>query len=113
MKSSWDRYLKEQMKDLVVRQAFEEESGVLNVGLALAAERKRRGLTQEQAARRVGTSAPQLSRTERRPERANLTTLIRYAAALEMDLAFRLVPKRAGLAAGARKASRVRGGGVD
>jgi transcriptional regulator with XRE-family HTH domain len=94
MPSSWDRYLNEQLQDPRVRRAFEEEARILNVGQALAGARKKRGLTQEQIARRIGTSAPQLSRTERRPEHATLRTLWRYADAVGMEIRFTLRPSR-------------------
>ena len=51
------------------------------------------GLTQAEVAEKIGTSAPQLSRTERKPENANMRTLIRYAAAVGMDLDIRLVAR--------------------
>jgi ribosome-binding protein aMBF1 (putative translation factor) len=94
MKSSWDAYLGRQLKKPEVRKAFEEEKRVLNIGIALARERKRKGLTQEEVAQQIGTSAPQVSRTERRPERTNVQTLIRYADAVGMILDMRLVAKR-------------------
>jgi transcriptional regulator with XRE-family HTH domain len=77
-----------------VRKAFEEEKRVLNIGIALARERKRKGLTQEEVARHIGTSAPQVSRTEHRPERSNVQTLMRYADAVGMMLRMKLVTKR-------------------
>jgi len=46
-------------------------------------------------ARKMGTSTPQLSRTERRPENVNMRTLMRYAKAVGMDLDIRLVVRRA------------------
>ena len=58
MKSSWDAYLERQLKKPQVRKAFEEEERVLNIGIALAKQRKRKGLTQEEVARQMGTSAP-------------------------------------------------------
>jgi len=68
MKSSWDAYLEQQLRKPRVKEAFEEESRALNIGIALAQERKRKGLTQEEVARKIGTSAHQVSRTEHRPE---------------------------------------------
>jgi transcriptional regulator with XRE-family HTH domain len=65
----------------------------LRIGLELANQRKRKGMTQAEVARKIGTSAPQLSRTERRPENANMRTLMRYAEAVEMNLDIRLVAK--------------------
>jgi predicted transcriptional regulator len=94
MKSSWDAYLEQQLEKPEVRKAFEEERRVLNIGIALARQRKRRGLTQEEVARQIGTSAPQISRTERKPERSNVQTLMRYADAVGMMLRMKLVAKR-------------------
>ncbi|HMD97794.1 MAG TPA: helix-turn-helix transcriptional regulator [Terriglobia bacterium] len=94
MKSSWDVYLEQQLRKPKVKEAFEEESRLLNIGIALAQERKRKGLTQEEVARKIGTSAPQVSRTEHRPGNANVQTLMRYADAVGMTLNMRLVAKR-------------------
>jgi ribosome-binding protein aMBF1 (putative translation factor) len=93
-KTGWDSYLKEQKRNPRFRRAFEEESRALRVGAALAHERSRRGLSQEAVAAKMGTSAPQLSRTERLPEHANLKTLLRYAEVLGMNLDFVLRPKK-------------------
>ena len=93
MKRSWDEYLRRELKKPKVKQAFEEELKALQIGVALARERKRKGLTQEQVAKSIGTSAPQLSRTERRPEHANVRTLMRYANAVGMKLDFKLIER--------------------
>ena len=94
MKTTWDTYLNQQLADPIVRQAFEEETKVIAIGLQLAEQRKRQGLTQAELAKRMGTSTPQLSRTERRPENVNMRTLIRYAEAVGMNLDIRLVAKQ-------------------
>jgi DNA-binding phage protein len=93
MKTAWDSYVKQELKKLEVRRAYEEETKVLSIGLELANQRKRKGMTQAEVARKIGTSAPQLSRTERRPENVNMRTLMRYAEAVGMDLDIRLVAK--------------------
>lgn len=93
MKTAWDRYVKQELKKPAVRRAYEEETKVLNIGLQLADQRRRKGLTQAQVARKIGTSAPQLSRTERRPENVNMRTLMRYADAVGMELDIRLVAR--------------------
>ena len=95
MKTAWDSYLDQQLANPSVRQAYEEETKVLGIGLQLANQRKRKGLTQAELARKIGTSTPQLSRTERRPENVNMRTLIRYAKAVGMHLDVRLVAKKA------------------
>jgi DNA-binding XRE family transcriptional regulator len=92
-KTAWDSYLDQQLTNPSVRQAFEEETKVLSIGLQLANQRKLKGLTQAEVAKKIGTSTPQLSRTERRPENVNMRTLIRYAEAVGMDLDVRLVAK--------------------
>ena len=93
MKASWDGYLKTQLKDEKFRKLFEQELKTLEIGIALAKERQRRGLSQEHIAAKMGTSAPQLSRTEHSPERANIKTLLRYADAMDLELRFVLRPK--------------------
>ena len=92
-RNSWDAYLKEQLKNPRVRQAFEEESRILDLGIDLAKNRASQGLTQEAVAKRIGTSAPQISRTEKAPENANVRTLMRYAEAIGMELKVKLVPR--------------------
>jgi ribosome-binding protein aMBF1 (putative translation factor) len=90
-KSSFDTYLAQQLRKPRVKRAFQEESRALNIGVALARERIRKGLTQEDVARRLGTSAPHVSRTERKPEHSNVRTLMRYAAVVGMELDLKLV----------------------
>ena len=96
MKTEWDNYLDQQLANPVVRQAYEEETKVLSIGIELARPRKRKGMTQAELAKKMGTSTPQLSRTERRPENVNMRTLIRYAEAVGMNLDVRLVAKNSG-----------------
>ncbi|MGA3069701.1 MAG: helix-turn-helix transcriptional regulator [Terracidiphilus sp.] len=93
MKTAWDSYVEYELEKPDVRRAFEEETKVLSIGLELANQRKRKGLTQAEVARKIGTSAPQLSRTERRPENVNMRTLLRYAEAIGMDLDIKLVAR--------------------
>ena len=93
MKLSWDHYLKVQLKNEKFRELFEQELKALEIGIAFANERRRRGLSQEHLATKMGTSAPHLSRTEHSPERANVKTLLRYADAMDLELKFVLRPK--------------------
>jgi DNA-binding phage protein len=93
MKTAWDSYVNQELKNPEVRRAYEEETAVLSIGLELANQRKCKGMTQAEVARKIGTSAPQLSRTERRPENVNMRTLMRYAEAVGMSLDIRLVAK--------------------
>jgi transcriptional regulator with XRE-family HTH domain len=105
-KHLWNAYLKQQLKNPKVRQAFEEDSRILDLGIALAKSRASQGLTQEAVAKRIGTSAPQISRTEKAPENANVKTLMRYAHAIGMELKVKLVPRSGNRAARRSLASR-------
>jgi DNA-binding XRE family transcriptional regulator len=93
MTTAWDSYVRKELRKPAVKKAYEEETQVLKIGLALANQRRQKGLTQAEVAEKIGTSAPQLSRTERKPENANMRTLIRYAEAVGMDLDIRLVTR--------------------
>jgi DNA-binding XRE family transcriptional regulator len=95
MKTEWDSYLDQQLANPAVRKAYDEETEVLAIGMQLAKQRRRTGMTQAELAKKIGTSAPQLSRTERRPENVNMRTLIRYADAVGMKLDVRLIAKKA------------------
>jgi len=50
MKTAWDSYLDRQLADPTVRRAFEEETQVLSIGLQLANQPKKQGLTQAELA---------------------------------------------------------------
>jgi transcriptional regulator with XRE-family HTH domain len=93
MKARWDDYLKSQLADDEFREAYERELKVLEIGVAFANERRKRGFSQERMASKLGTSAPHLSRTEHSPEHANVKTLLRYADAMDLELRFVLRPK--------------------
>src|SRR5947208_459519 len=55
--------------------------------------RARHGLTQQQLAQRLGTSHSQISRIESGQHKSSLETLRRIAAAFELDLAVRFLPR--------------------
>jgi transcriptional regulator with XRE-family HTH domain len=105
MKTSWDKYVAKELKKPKVRKAYEDETTVLRIGLELANQRRRRGMTQAEIAKKIGTSAPQLSRTERRPENVNMRTLMRYAEAVGMDIDIRLVARASKGSRGQRHAA--------
>ena len=94
MKTAWDEFVEQQLQIPAVRQGYKEEVRLLAIGLELAKQRKSKGLTQAQLAVAMGTSTPQLSRTERRPENVTMRTLMRYADAMVMELDVKLVAKR-------------------
>jgi len=94
MKTAWDEFVEQQLESPVVRAGYKEEVRLLRIGMELARQRKSKGFTQAQLATAMGTSTPQLSRTERRPENVTMRTLMRYADAIGMELDVKLVAKR-------------------
>ena len=62
---------------------------------SLAALRRERGMSQTEVAARMGTSQSALARLESGQVDARLSTLARYAAAMDTDLAF-VVRRRTG-----------------
>jgi len=61
----------------------------------IASLRQDAGLTQEELARRVGTSQPAIARLEAGGTSPSVATLERLARAADMDLEIRLVPRPA------------------
>ena len=59
---------------------------LVTIGRNLTAERKRRGLTQEQVAQRINMSMQQYSRIERGEHDTGITKYVRAADAIEMPL---------------------------
>lgn len=56
------------------------------LALALKARRKELGLTQREAASRVGLLPKTISAMESRPERASVESLFKYLSALNMEM---------------------------
>ncbi len=82
----------EQMRDPEFRAAAEE----LEPAYQLARLRIMRGLTQEQLAKRVGTSQPSIARLESGRLEPRLSFLRRVVEALEGRLEIRIVPLESG-----------------
>lgn len=62
----------------------------------LADLRRRRGLSQTEVAARMGTSQSALARLEAGQSDARMSTIARYAAALDADVGFALLTKEDG-----------------
>ncbi|MEU1785389.1 DUF1918 domain-containing protein [Streptomyces sparsogenes] len=70
-----------------VTSPLNEEPKPGDIGRRMVNERKRRGLTREETARRAGVAPPYLAYLEERPADPSLATLIRLAAALGTSVA--------------------------
>jgi ribosome-binding protein aMBF1 (putative translation factor) len=60
----------------------------------LVARRRERGLSQAEVAKRMGTSQSALARVESGRSDLRLSTVARYAAALDVDIAFAVRPRQ-------------------
>ena len=69
-KTNFDRYLEEQLKDVVFAERFKKAGEAWDVALELAALRKEAGLSQKELAKRVGTTQQQISRLESTSQKA-------------------------------------------
>lgn len=90
-----DAFLKNARK----RRGFQAAYQALAVEYAVASEmlaaRSRAGLTQEAVAARMGTTKSTISRLESAGKHApSLTSLKKYAEAVECKIQFKLVPQR-------------------
>jgi len=64
MKTNFDSYLEEQLKDPAFAEQFENAGEAWDVALQIAALRERAGLSQRDLARKLKTSQQQVSRLE-------------------------------------------------
>lgn len=71
--------------------AFSAEPG--DVGASLAARRRELGLSQAEIAERMGTSQPAVARLESGSTNARLSTVTRYAKALDCTVEFSLIDR--------------------
>ena len=85
-------YLKEQLKDPAVREAYEEEGLFVELAIQIAHLRQRKGFTQRQLAKRLHTSQQTISRLESpRNGSLSLRTLVRIAHALGKEIKVQFV----------------------
>jgi transcriptional regulator with XRE-family HTH domain len=83
MKTNFDQYLDEHLKDSAFAKRFAEAGEAWEVALQLAALREEAGLSQKELAKKVGTSQQQISRLQSPSyERHSLSMLRRVAEAL-------------------------------
>ena len=85
-------YLSEQLNDVAVRKAYEEEGVFVELAIHIAKLRARKGLSQVELARRLHTSQQTISRLES-PHNGSLSlrTLIKLAHALGKELKIQFV----------------------
>ena len=94
-KTNFDAYLEEQLKDRDFAERFRQAGEAWDVALQIAALRQEAGLSQEELAKRLGTSQQQISRLESPSyEGHSLSMLRRVAEALNAQVRVILEPAR-------------------
>ncbi len=90
--SSFQDFLKEQLKDPVVRRAYEEEGPFVELAVQVAHLRQKQGLTQRQLAKRLHTSQQMVSRLES-PKNGSLSlrTIVKLARVLGKEVKVQFV----------------------
>lgn len=89
--STFDKYLQEQLQIPGVRAGFEDQGLLQRVIDRLIGFRKALGLTQTEVARRMGVGQPTVSGFETEMSDPRLSTLQRYARAVEARLEVNVV----------------------
>ena len=94
MKTNFDVYLREQLKDSAFAERFEKAGEAWDVALQIAALREKAGLSQRDLARKLRTSQQNISRLESPTyEGHSLTMLRRVAEVLGVTVRVTLAPK--------------------
>jgi len=94
MKTNFDVYLEEQLKDPAFAERFEKAGEAWDVALQIAALREKAGLSQRDLARKLKTSQQNISRLESPAyEGHSLTMLRRVAEVLGATIRVTLTPK--------------------
>jgi len=86
-KSEFQKLLKKELKNPEFAKAFTEESEKLDIALKIQKLRVRKGITQEELAKRIGTSQSVISRIENANYKNHtLSMLIKIAKAMDAHL---------------------------
>lgn len=90
--TTFDAYLKEQLKNPAFRRGYEKEKQKLDVGYQVFLARERAKMTQAELARRIGTKQSNISRLEFGNYNFTVEMLSKIAQALKADLKIEIKP---------------------
>jgi transcriptional regulator with XRE-family HTH domain len=90
--TSFDNFLKEQLKDPEFRSEYEALEPEFTIIQAMLEARKNAGLTQKQLAERTGIAQSDISRIETGEANPSLSTLKRLASGMDMRLKLEFLP---------------------
>lgn len=88
---SFDKYLKEQLKDRKFREAYEKEGRRLEVAYQINRLRKKQRLSQKALAKKLDTTQSVIARIETGQQNFTVDTLQRIASALKCNLKIEFV----------------------
>jgi len=80
--TNFDRYLQEQLRDPEFAERFNKAGEAWDVAMQLTALRKSHGLSQQELAKRVGTSQQQISRLESPSYEGHSLSMLRKVASV-------------------------------
>lgn len=92
--ANWKEVKERLLRDPEVRAHYEELRPRYQIIGEIIKQRQRRKMTQEQLAKRLGTTQSAVARIEAGKSNLTLETLERVAEALECSVAFSLKPKK-------------------
>ena len=82
---TFEKHLSEELKNPQFKKYYEEEKYLLELGLAIAEAREKKGLTQKELAKKSQVSQQQLSKIENGIN-CNMLTFIKVSSALGLGL---------------------------
>ncbi|MGD9892533.1 MAG: helix-turn-helix domain-containing protein [Dehalococcoidia bacterium] len=92
---SWTQIKRERIDDPEVRAGYDQAQLAFELGEQVRRLREARGMSQQELARRAGTSQPAIARLEAGGVDPRLETLHRLGRALDADLVLRFQPREA------------------
>lgn len=93
VETAFERLLASKLQDPAIRQAFEDEKQLKELIDDLVAARRELQLSQAEVARRMGVKQPTVSGFETEASDPKLSTLLRYARAVEAHLSMKVLPR--------------------
>lgn len=91
--TTFDEYLRKELKDPKFRKGYEQEKRKLDVGYQIFLAREKAGMTQAKLARLIGTRQSNISRLETGNYNFTVEMLEKIAKALHSEISIRFVPK--------------------
>jgi transcriptional regulator with XRE-family HTH domain len=107
-KTNFELYLEEQLKDKEFAKRFRKAGEAWDVAVQLAQLRRRKGLSQKELAKRVGTSQQQISRLESPSYEGHTLSMLRrvadvLGASVKVKIYRQQTPKKRAAAEGGAK----------